>query len=181
MPSFELPAQDHLYVYAGVEIDLGGGTATHADGREVALVGQVHEFLSLLLTYPGRVLTYWQLAQSVLPELTSRRTSDRRQQSWASLDRQQQAAIKRIIHAIAYRTRVVLGERPGQVSILVNRMNLGYAMRRPLRAVRSGREAAEVSHGACPQPTLVSRAVVSVRAAHRQRSLIAPCTWSERQ
>jgi hypothetical protein len=127
------------YVYPRVEIDLGSSTARHANCQEVALIGQVHTFLGLLLAYPGRVLTYWQLAQVLLPELTSRAASDRRQQTWTALDLRQQASIRRSIHNLAYRTRAALGERTSRDSIVVNRTKLGYAVRLPLRVVQSER------------------------------------------
>jgi hypothetical protein len=140
------------YVYAKVEIDLGSGTVRYSDGHEVALVGQVYEFLDLLLEYPGRVLTYWQIARLVMPEFIPR---DRRQQSWNSLDPHQQAAVKRAIHNLAYRTRAILGEKSSRGSILVNRMKLGYFMRRPTHIVQGERETAEVSRGIHPQPAPV--------------------------
>jgi hypothetical protein len=127
-----------IYEYPHVSIDLGSGTATHLGGREVALEGQVYDFLTILLASPGRVHTYWQLARELLPDLAGRHDPERRWQSWNSLDWREQVAIKRALYTLAYRTRLVLGERPGDVSILVNRMNLGYALRRPLRVVPVG-------------------------------------------
>jgi hypothetical protein len=121
------------YVYAEVEIDLCSGTAIRADNQEVALGGQVYEFLKLLLAYPGRVLTYWQLARALFPEFASNRNPDRRHQSWANLSVAQQNSIKKLFHTLVYRTRTALGEDPSRPSILVNRMNLGYAMKPPLR------------------------------------------------
>jgi hypothetical protein len=124
------------YIYPRVEIDLGSSTAWHSNGYETALVGQVYTFLGLLLDYPGRVLTYWQLAQVLLPELSSLAAADRRQPAWAGLDRRQQASIRRAIHSLAYRTRAALGEETSRESIVVNRTKLGYAVRRPLRIER---------------------------------------------
>jgi DNA-binding response OmpR family regulator len=115
------------YVYASVTIDLGYGLATHYDGEQVPLVGQMYWLLALLLQRPGRVVTYRQLARELMPAYSGRHAPRMR-----DLDEQQIEALTRAMHTLVYRTRVALGERPGGPSILVNRDTIGYAIRRPL-------------------------------------------------
>lgn len=141
MRSHKLPPA-RAYVYRHVTIDLDRAVAVHPDETETDLTGSTHALLALLLAYPGRVLSYGLLARELVPELQSDRL-----RRWSDLDRRQQTAIKHALQSLAYRTRCVLGERPGTPSILINHTNLGYAIRRPLH-VTDGQE----PDGSTPRP-----------------------------
>jgi DNA-binding response OmpR family regulator len=127
MKRYELPPASR-YEYAHVTIDLGQCIADWENGQQAVLAAQPYHLLTLLLQHPGRFLSYRLLAQEVLPEF-----SDRRNHRWDDLNRRQQEAIKHTLHTLVYRTRLVLGERPDTLSILVNRAGVGYAIQRPLR------------------------------------------------
>ena len=118
------------YVYPQVTIDLGSCLAIHRDGQQRPLLGQTYWLLVLLLEQPGRVISYVQLARTLMPAFSGRQGLRAR-----SLDERQRESLTRAMHALAYRTRVALGEQGNMPSILVNRGTIGYAIRHPLRVL----------------------------------------------
>jgi DNA-binding response OmpR family regulator len=126
MPPFELPPA-RTYLYERVTIDLRCYVAIHPDGAETPLTGQAAELLALLLEHPGRVLTYQYLGLSLMPCFAGEYTTGP-----GDLDPQQLAGIKHAMQSLVHRARAALGERPGSRSLIINRGNLGYAIRLPL-------------------------------------------------
>jgi hypothetical protein len=118
------------YVYPQVTIDLGSCLAIHCDGQQRPLLGQTYWLLVLLLERPGRVISYVQLARTLMPAFSARQGPRAR-----SLDAQQRESLTRAMHALAYRTRLALGEQGSTPSILINRGTIGYAIRHPLRVI----------------------------------------------
>lgn len=118
MPSAKLIEYDH------VTIDLDMRQAIHEDGRQVVLVGRVYDLLDTLLRRPGRILTYWEIAQRILPEWLEDCSG-----GWGHLTLRERHDIKRVLQMTVCRARHALGDQPGRHAILLNRMNGGYGIR----------------------------------------------------
>jgi hypothetical protein len=120
MPSAKIFDYDH------VTIDLDMRAAIREDGTQVPLVGRVYDLLDTLLRKPGRILTYWEIAQRILPEWLEDCSG-----GWGHLSPRQRHNIKRVLQTTVCRARDALGDEPGSRSILLNRMNGGYGILPP--------------------------------------------------
>jgi hypothetical protein len=113
-----------LFCYDHVMIDLDMRVAMREDGESVALVGRVYDLLETLLRRPGRIFTYWEIAQRMLPEWLEDCSG-----GWGHLSPRQRHGIKRVLQMAVLRARHALGDAPGPGCILLNRMNAGYGIR----------------------------------------------------
>ena len=113
-----------LFYYDHVTIDLDMRVAIREDGETVPLVGRVYDLIETLLRKPGRIHTYWEIAQRILPDWLEDCSG-----GWGHLSLRQRHSIKRVLQMTVLRARQALGDKPGHGRILLNRMNAGYGMR----------------------------------------------------